>query len=63
MDKSFSDLNAYQTDLEDAFRLECSADDIKVNSEVRKLFKFIKKQRKRVNKFINSQKKNKLEGN
>lgn len=35
----------YQQDLEDAFWLDCSTEDIKNDKEVKKMFKQLKKQR------------------
>ena len=40
----------YQKECEDAFLLECSIDDIKEDKDAKKLWKFIKRQRRRVNK-------------
>ena len=42
------DLKGYQRDCIDAFRMEFSKEDIKSNSEVRKLARFINKQGKRI---------------
>jgi hypothetical protein len=40
----------HQQDLEDAFRLDCSEEDIKSDKEAKKLFKQLKKQRKHTHK-------------
>lgn len=54
------DLKGYQRDCIDAFRMEFSKEDIKSNSEVRKLARFINKQGKRIDK-INKMKRKILE--
>lgn len=46
----------YQRECEDAFRLECSEEDIKSNKDAKKLYKRLKKQRryiKKVERLIN----------
>lgn len=45
-----TDLRAYQSDCVDAFRMEFSKEDIKSNSEVRKLARFINKQGKKIDR-------------
>lgn len=44
------DLRAYQSDCVDAFRMEFSNEDIKHNSEVRKLAKYINKQGRKIDR-------------
>lgn len=44
------DLMMYQRDCVDAFRMEFSKDDIKCNSEVKKLAKFINRQGRKIDK-------------
>ena len=44
------DLRNYQRDCVDAFWMEFSKDDIKYNSEVRKLAKFINRQGRKIDK-------------
>ena len=49
-------INQYQQECEDAFKLECSDEDIKCDKEARKLFKQIRKQSryvKRIQRLIN----------
>lgn len=36
---------AYQQECEDAFRLECSEEDIKCDEDARRLYKYLKRQR------------------
>ena len=43
-------LQAYQKDCVDAFRMECSPSDIKTNPEAKKLAKCINKQGKKIDK-------------
>lgn len=43
-------LQAYQKDCVDAFRMECSSSDIKTNPEAKKLAKYINKQGKKIDK-------------
>lgn len=43
-------LSNYQRDCVDAFRMEFSKDDIKHNSEVKKLAKFINRQGRKIDK-------------
>lgn len=45
-----TDLRDYQSDCVDAFRMEFSKEDLKNNSEVRKLARFINKQGRRIDK-------------
>ena len=45
-----TNLRDYQSDCVDAFRMEFSKEDIKSNSEVRKLAKFINKQGRKIDK-------------
>lgn len=51
------DLKGYQRDCIDAFRMEFSKEDIKSNSEVRKLARFINKQGKRIDKINKTKRK------
>ena len=51
------DLLRWQTDLEELFRIENSADDRRNNPEVRKLNRFIKRNRRKVNRIIKLQRK------
>ena len=51
------DWQQYQQDLEDAFKLECSEEDVENNKEAKKLFKWLQKQRKYVNKIEKLQQK------
>ena len=44
------DLMMYQRDCVDAFRMEFSKEDIKCNSEVKKLAKFINRQGRKIDK-------------
>ena len=44
------DLRTYQSDCVDAFRMEFSNEDIKHNSEVRKLAKYINKQGRKIDR-------------
>lgn len=44
------DLKDYQQDCIDAFRMEFSKEDIKCNSEVKKLAKFINRQGRKIDK-------------
>ena len=44
------DLMMYQRDCVDAFRMEFSKEDIKHNSEVRKLAKFINRQGRKIDR-------------
>jgi hypothetical protein len=50
-------LSNYQRDCVDAFRMEFSKDDIKHNSEVKKLAKFINRQGRKIDK-INKMRRN-----
>lgn len=47
-----SKLLAYQYDCVGAFRMECSAEDIKTNPEAKKLAKYINRQGKIIDKII-----------
>ena len=51
---------AYQQDCEDALKLECSYEDLKVNNEVKKVAKQIKKQRRYINHIYRLYEKNGL---
>ena len=42
--KIIRDLQAYQSNCADAFRMECSPSDIRINPEAKKLAKYINKQ-------------------
>lgn len=44
------DLKSYQNDCVDAFRMEFSKDDIRHNSEIKKLAKFINRQGRKIDK-------------
>ena len=44
------DLKAYKSDCVDAFRMEFSKEDIKNNSEVRKLARFINRQGREIDR-------------
>ena len=44
------DLKDYQQDCVDAFRIEFSKEDIKCNSEVKKLAKFINRQGRKIDR-------------
>lgn len=44
------DLRSYQRDCVDAFRMEFSKEDIKHNSEVKKLAKFINRQGRKIDR-------------
>lgn len=50
-------LQAYQKDCVDAFRMECSSSDIKTNPEAKKLAKYINKQGKKIDKITRLYKK------
>lgn len=45
-------LRAYQRDCVDAFRMECSAEDIKSNPEAKKIAKFINRQGKKIDRIL-----------
>lgn len=45
-------LLAYQSNCVDAFRMECSVEDIKTNSEAKKLAKYINRQGKIIDKVV-----------
>ena len=51
------DLIMYQRDCVDAFRIEFSKEDIKCNSEVKKLAKFINRQGRKIDKIDKNAKK------
>jgi hypothetical protein len=48
---------AYQQDMEGAFWLECSEDDLKEDKEAQALYKWLIKQRRRIEKIIKLEKK------
>ena len=50
-------LQAYQSDCVDAFRMECSPSDIKTNPEAKRLARYINKQGKKIDKIIRLQRK------
>lgn len=50
-------LQAYQKDCVDAFRMECSPSDIRTNPEAKKLAKYINKQGKKIDKITRLQRK------
>ena len=54
------DLIMYQRDCVDAFRMEFSKEDIKCNSEVKKLAKFINRQGRKIDR-INKMRRSVLE--
>mgnify|MGYP004473263183 FL=1 len=54
------DLRSYQRDCVDAFKMEFSKEDIKHNSEVKKLAKFINRQGRKIDR-INKMQRNVLE--
>ena len=54
------DLRSYQRDCIDAFKMEFSKEDIKHNSEVKKLAKFINRQGRKIDR-INKMQRNVLE--
>ena len=54
------DLKDYQQDCIDAFKMEFSKEDIKHNSEVKKLAKFINRQGRKIDR-INKMQRNVLE--
>lgn len=54
------DLKDYQQDCIDAFRMEFSKEDIKYNSEVKKLAKFINRQGRKIDR-INKMRRSVLE--
>ncbi len=41
----------YQKDLEDAFKLDCSEEDIRTDKEAKRCFKMLKKSRRRAEKY------------
>lgn len=47
-----NNLLAYQSDCVDAFKIECSVEDIKTNPEAKKLAKYINKQSKIIDKIV-----------
>lgn len=47
-----SSLLAYQSDCVDAFKMECSMEDIKINPEAKKLAKYINRQSKIIDKIV-----------
>lgn len=52
-----SDIEAFQSEMEDNFMIECSPEDIKLFPEARKLYKYLLKSRKRVNAITKLKKK------
>lgn len=46
-------LNKSQSDLVDAFKMECSVSDIKTNNEAKQLAKYINKHSKRIDSICN----------
>lgn len=50
-------LQAYQSDCVDAFRMECSPSDIKTNPEAKRLARYINKQGKKIDKIVRLQRK------
>lgn len=50
-------LQAYQSDCVDAFRMECSPSDIRNNTEAKKLAKYINRQGKKIDKITRLQRK------
>lgn len=49
------DLQAYQKDCVDAFRMECSPSDIRTNPGAKKLARYINKQGKKIDKITKLQ--------
>ena len=45
-------VQAYHQNCVDAFRMECSKEDIRSNTEARKLAKYINKQARKVDKIV-----------
>ena len=41
---------AFQNEMEDAFRLDCNKEDIKSDKDAKKLFAYIRKSRRKVNR-------------
>ena len=58
--KMVVDLRSYQRDCVDAFKMEFSKEDIKHNSEVKKLAKFINRQGRKIDR-INKMQRSVLE--
>lgn len=54
MKHNINNLLQHQQDLEDAFRLDCDAEDIRTNKEAKKANKVIKKSRKHIEKYQKS---------
>ena len=51
------DLQGFQSDCVDAFRMECSKEDIKTNPEAKKLAKYINTQGRKIDKITKLQRK------
>lgn len=51
------DLQRFQADCVDAFRMECSKEDIKTNPEARKLAKYINRQGRKIDRITRLQRK------
>ena len=45
-------LKSFQSDFVDAFRMDCSKEDLKTNPDVKRLAKIINRQGKRIDKMI-----------
>lgn len=52
MVRMINTLQLYQSDCVDAFKMECSMKDIKINADAKKLAKYINKQGKIIDKII-----------
>lgn len=50
-------LQGFQSDCVDAFRMECSKKDIKMNPEAKKLAKYINRQARKIDKIMKLQRK------
>jgi hypothetical protein len=48
-----ADIFKFQSEMEDAFRLDCNPDDIKVDKDAKKLNSYIRKCRKKINRIRN----------
>ena len=46
-------MNSYQSEMEDAFRIDCNPEDVKQFPEAKKCLSMILKSRKHVNKIVN----------
>lgn len=51
------DLQGFQSDCVDAFRMECSYKEIKTNPEAKKLAKYINKQGRKIDRIVKLQRK------